>query len=251
MTSPSQPRQPGEPGPVGEPGPLGESGSALLADAAALARRYLARLGDRAVGPSPEAVLALEELEFPLPETGLEPARVLAALDDVGSPATVASAGPRYFGFVTGGAWPIAVAASWLLAAWDQNTALSVMSPVATRLDAVAIRWVCQLLGLPAETSGGFVSGASMANATCLAAGGLDILNEVRLNQVVAACDDAEATDRMIAALQSEGTCWCGPTTWHGRRAMRVSISNWSTTQADVDRGVAAVLAAAQQAGHI
>ena len=82
----------------------------------------------------------------------------------------MASAGPRYFGFVIGGAWPIAVAASWLLAAWDQNAALSVMSPVATRLDAVAIRWVCQLLGLPAETSGGFVSGASMANATCLAA---------------------------------------------------------------------------------
>ena len=82
----------------------------------------------------------------------------------------MASAGPRYFGFVTGGAWPIAVAASWLLAAWDQNAALSVMSPVATRLDAVAVRWVCQLLGLPAETAGGFVSGASMANATCLAA---------------------------------------------------------------------------------
>ena len=86
--------------------------------------------------------------------------------------------------------------------------------------------------------------------ASGLAAGGLDILNEVRLNQVVAACDDAEATDRMIAALQREGTCWCGPTTWHGRRAMRVSISNWSTTQADVDRSVAAVLAAAQQAGR-
>jgi hypothetical protein len=50
----------------------------------------------------------------------------------------------------------------------------------------------------------------------------------------------------MIAALQGEGTCWCGPTTWHGRRAMRVSISNWSTTQADVDRSIAAVLAAAR-----
>ena len=82
--------------------------------------------------------------------------------------------------------------------------------------------------------------------ASGLAAGGLDILNEVRLNQVVAACGDAEATDRMIAALQGEGTCWCGPTTWRGRRAMRVSISNWSTTQADVDRSIAAVLAAAR-----
>jgi hypothetical protein len=111
--------------------------TALLADAAARAQRYLERIGDRAVVPSPEAVLALGELDIPLPETGLEPAQVLAALDDVGSPA---SAGPRYFGFVAGGAWPIAVAASWLLAAWDQNTALSVMSPVATHLDAVAIR---------------------------------------------------------------------------------------------------------------
>jgi glutamate/tyrosine decarboxylase-like PLP-dependent enzyme len=454
-------------------GAPGESGADLLAAAAGRAGRYLQRLADRAVAPSPEAVLALGELDFPLPEAGLEPSRVLAFLDDVGSPATVASAGPRYFGFVTGGALPIAVAASWLLAAWDQNAALSVMSPVAARLDLTAIRWVCQLLGLPAETSGGFVSGATMANAACLAAardavltragwdaaalglvgappvqvvvgdevhaavlkalgliglgrgravrlpaddqgrivpeglprlaapaivclqagnvnsgasdpfppliewahshgawvhvdgafglwaaacpglagevagaaaadswatdahkwlnttydcgialvrdaealraamrteaaylpataardpmmftpqssqrargaevwavlaalgrdgisrlvaghvalarrfasglaaGGLHVLNEVRLNQVVAACGDADATDRMINALQREGTCWCGPTTWRGRRAMRISISNWATTETDVDRGVAAILAAAQHA---
>src|SRR5262245_38387987 len=88
MTSPSPSRQ------VGGSGPPDESGTALLTDAAARARRYLERLGDRAVAPSPEAVLALGELDLPLPETGLEPARVLAALDDVGSPATVASASP-------------------------------------------------------------------------------------------------------------------------------------------------------------
>jgi glutamate/tyrosine decarboxylase-like PLP-dependent enzyme len=460
-------------GTTGGFGDLDQPRAALLADAADRAGRYLERLADRAVAPSPEAVLALDELDFPLPEAGLEPSRVLAALDDLGSPATVASAGPRYFGFVTGGALPIAVAASWLLTAWDQNAALSVMSPVATRLDSVAIGWVCRLLGLPAEASGGFVTGATMANAACLAAGrdavltqagwdaaalglvgappvqvvvgdevhaavlkalgliglgrgratrlrtddqgriapgelpeldtpaivclqagnvnsgasdpfpllidwahaqgawvhvdgafglwaaacpelagevagaaaadswatdahkwlnttydcgialvrdgealraamradasylplgvardpmqftpsssqrargaevwavlaalgrdgvsrlvasqvalarrfasslsagGLDVLNEVRLNQVVAACDDTRATEEMIAALQREGTCWCGPTTWRGRRAMRISISNWATTEADVDRSVAAVLAAAQQA---
>ena len=142
-------------------GDLDRSRAALLADAAGRAGRYLQGLADRAVAPSPEAVLALDELDFPLPEAGLEPSRVLAALDEVGSPATVASAGPRYFGFVTGGALPIAVAASWLLSAWDQNAALSVMSPVATRLDSVAISWVCRLLGLPAGASGGFVTGAT------------------------------------------------------------------------------------------
>jgi len=95
---------------------------------------------------------------------------VLALLDEVGSPATVASAGPRYFGFVTGGALPIAQAAAWLSVAWDQNVALTVMSPVAATLNAVALRWVAELLGLPAAVGGGFVTGASMANATCLAA---------------------------------------------------------------------------------
>jgi glutamate/tyrosine decarboxylase-like PLP-dependent enzyme len=457
----------------GGTGELDKSRTILLAEAAKRARRYLQGLDGRAVAAAPEAVLGLDELDFPLPAAGLDPSRVLALLDDVGSPATVASAGPRYFGFVTGGALPIAVAASWLLAAWDQNAALSVMSPVATRLDAVAIRWIAQLLGLPAGTSGGFVSGATMANATCLAsardavltragwdaaslglvgappvqvvvgdevhttvlkalgliglgrgralrlrvddqgrivtdelpeldrpaivclqagnvnsgasdpfppliewahsqgawvhvdgafglwaaacpdvagevagaaaadswatdahkwlnttydcgvalvrdgealhasmqaqasylplgadrdpmlftpqssqrargaevwavlaalgragisrlvgghvalarrfasglsAGGLDILNEVRLNQVLVACGDGESTGEMIAALQREGTCWCGPTTWHGRQAMRISVSNWATTEADIDRSVAAVLAAARLA---
>jgi len=136
----------------------GRDTDALLANAA------------RGVAPPPEAVEALARLDFPLPAAGRDPAEVLALLDDVGSPATVASAGPRYFGFVTGGALPVAVAAAWLIAAWDQNAALAVMSPAAARLDAVALRWVTELLGLPDGTGGGFVTGATMANATCLAA---------------------------------------------------------------------------------
>ena len=84
--------------------------------------------------------------------------------------------------------------------------------------------------------------------ASGLSAGGLDVLNEVRLNQVVAACDDPGRTDDMIAAVQRDGTCWCGPTIWRGRRAMRISVSNWATTEADVDRSVAAILAAASTA---
>jgi len=440
---------------------------ALLADAGRRARDYLSTIGDRRVAPSADAIAALGRLDFPLPSAGLDPAAVLRLIDETGSPATVASAGPRYFGFVTGGALPVAVAVSWLLAAWDQNTALSVMSPAGAMLDDVALRWVVDLLGLPAGTGGGFVTGATMANVACLAAardavlskagwdaarfglvgappvqvaagaeahatlvkalgivglgrdralrlpvddqgriavsglpelhgpaivclqagnvnsgasdpfvplirwarehgawvhidgtfglwaaaapslagevagmadadswatdahkwlnssydcgialvrdaealraamradaayltpgetrepmlftpqssqrargaevwavlaslgrdgvaalverhvalagrlaaqltaGGVEVLNEVRLNQVVASFGTESRTNDVISAIQRDGTCWCGPTTWRGRRAMRISISNWSTTAEDIDRSATAIL---------
>jgi len=140
----------------------------LLRDASARALAYLGGLADRPVAPAPAAVAALDRLDFALPGPGHDAASVLALLDDYGSPGTVASGGPRYFGFVTGGALPIAQAAAWLTAAWDQNAALSVMSPTASVLNRVALRWVTELLGLPEGTGGG-VTGATMANATCLA----------------------------------------------------------------------------------
>ena len=142
----------------------------LLADAAQRALRYLAGLDSRPVAPAGAALAGLDRLDFPLPGPGRPGKDVLALLDEAASPATVASGGPRYFGFVIGGALPAAQAAAWLTAAWDQNAALSIMSPAAARLDAVALRWVTELLGLPPGTGGGFVTGASMANATCLAA---------------------------------------------------------------------------------
>jgi glutamate/tyrosine decarboxylase-like PLP-dependent enzyme len=441
---------------------------ALLQDACQRALAYLGGLADRPVAPTAAAVAALSRLDFALPTAGLDAGTVLALLDEAGSPATVASAGPRYFGFVTGGAFPVAQAAAWLLAAWDQNVALSVMSPAAATLNAVALRWVAELLGLPAGCGGGFVTGATMANATCLAAardavltrngwdaagqglvgappvtvvagaqahttvrkalglvglgrdralllpadsqgridpralpalsgpalvclqagnvntgasdpfgpliawahdhgawvhvdgafglwaaaspgtagqvagvagadswatdahkwlnttydcgialvhdpaalrsameasaaylpegaeaepmhhtpqssqrargaevwavlaalgqagvaglvdrtcglarrfangiraGGFHVLNDVTLNQILV--DFGSRTEATIAAVQKEGTCWCGPTTWDGRTAMRVSVSCWSTTEDDIDRSVAAVLASA------
>jgi glutamate/tyrosine decarboxylase-like PLP-dependent enzyme len=143
---------------------------ALLRDACARALAYLDGLDDRPVAPAAGDVAALRRLDFALPGTGLAAASVLAMLDEYGSPGTVASGGPRYFGFVTGGAFPIAQAAAWLTAAWDQNAALAVMSPTASVLNRVALRWVTEVLGLPEGTGGGFVTGATMANATCLAA---------------------------------------------------------------------------------
>jgi len=78
-----------------------------------------------------------------------------------------------------------------------------------------------------------------------LRAAGHDILNQVILNQVLVAFGDAERTRSVIAALQQEGTCWCGPTVWQGRTAMRISVCSWATRDADVERSLEAILRAA------
>jgi glutamate/tyrosine decarboxylase-like PLP-dependent enzyme len=142
----------------------------LLSNAAKRAIRYLESLGERRVFPSPEARGRLAELEFELPDGPTSPEKVLAALDESGSPATVASAGGRYFGFVTGGSLPATLAAGWLASAWDQNMYVSVMSPVGAKLEETALRWLVDALGLPPGTGGGFVTGATMANFSALAA---------------------------------------------------------------------------------
>jgi glutamate/tyrosine decarboxylase-like PLP-dependent enzyme len=441
----------------------------LLHDALERSLAYLGDVADRPVRPDPAAVHRLSELDFALGGPGLPAMDVLRLVDVIGSPATAASNGPRYFGFVVGGALPTAQATLMLTAAWDQNAGMAVSSPIAARLNTVALRWISELLGLPAGLAGGFVTGATMANTTCLAAArdavltrhgwdaaaqglvgappitvvvgaevhatvrkalgiiglgrdraivlsvdrqgridpsdlpaltgpsivclqagnvntgasdpfvpliewarhagawvhvdgafglwaaaapgkaaqvygveaadswatdchkwlnstydcgvalvrdpealhaamgasaaylpggaaeamnltpqssqrargvevwavlaslgrdgvaemvdkscrlarrfaagleaaGFDVLNDVVLNQVLVSFGSAERTDRVIAAVQNDGTCWCGPTTWQGVRAMRVNVSGWSTTDDDIDKSVAAVRACA------
>ncbi len=142
----------------------------LLTDAAERGIRYRESLPTRRAAPDADAIAKLSALGGPLPADGLDADAVLALLDEIGSPATVASAGGRYFGFVTGSSVPAAVAANWLVAAWDQNTALSVMSPVAAALETTALQWIIDLLGLPAGSGGTLVTGATMANVAGLAA---------------------------------------------------------------------------------
>ncbi|HUE22944.1 MAG TPA: pyridoxal-dependent decarboxylase [Bryobacteraceae bacterium] len=142
----------------------------LLSEAAARAARYLAAISGRRVAPLADDVARLGDLGGPLPEHPGDPAAVLALLDQCGSPATVATAGGRYFGFVIGGALPAALAANWLAGAWDQNAALRVMSPVAAAVEEIALAWTREILGLPRSTGAGFVTGATMANFSCLAA---------------------------------------------------------------------------------
>lgn len=142
----------------------------LLGDTAVRAARYLAAIGDRRVAPGAEDVARLEALGGALPENACNPAEVLALLDDVGSPATVATTGGRYFGFVIGGTLPAALAATWLAGAWDQNACMRVMSPVAAKIEEIVMEWTVDLLGLPPGSAMGFVTGTTMANFSALAA---------------------------------------------------------------------------------
>ena len=144
---------------------------AALARAAELAREFVAGLPDRPV----HATASLEELRArfggPLPDEGTDPVAVVEALADNARDGLVASAGPRYFGFVIGGGLPAAVGADWLATAWDQNAGLYVIGPAAAVAEEVAGAWAADIFGLPTGVSVGFTTGATMASFTGLAAG--------------------------------------------------------------------------------
>lgn len=142
----------------------------ILDTALRLSRRYLSGLDGRSVAPSPDAVEALSVLHERLPERSSDPAETLALLDRIVSPATMGMAGPRFFGFVIGGSLPVALAANWLAGAWDQNAGLYQSTPGVACLEEVALQWLMQLFDLPATTAAGFVTGATVANFTALAA---------------------------------------------------------------------------------
>jgi glutamate/tyrosine decarboxylase-like PLP-dependent enzyme len=143
----------------------------LLIEAANRAANYLEGLRLREVRPLRGSVERLvDALSGSLPDRPSSSTDILAFLDDYGSPATVASAGGRYFGFVTGGALPATVAAQYLAAGWDQNSHSFIGSPAVACFESTALRWVKDVLGLPVSAEGALVTGATMANFTCLAA---------------------------------------------------------------------------------
>lgn len=160
------------------PGQEGSSGPAAAAETeAAILRRgseaalaYVDGVADRVAGVGPDALAGLTRFHEDLPDGPGSAIETLDLLAEVGGPATMASAGTDYFGFVNGGTLPVALGTAFLTSAWDQNAALPVMSPVAAELYGVARGWLLDLLGLPTTTDLTFVTGATMANASCLAA---------------------------------------------------------------------------------
>ena len=142
----------------------------LLRAAATMAVDYATSIDSRRVTPDARALEGLAAFDEPLSERGADALATLQLLDAAGSPATMASTGARYFGFVNGATYPVALGSSWLASAWDQNAALPVMSPIAATLHDVVAWWLVDLLRLPAGTGVAFVTGATVANASCLAA---------------------------------------------------------------------------------
>jgi len=155
---------------------------ALFQQAARMACSYFDELENRAVFPKAEAIAGLTEFDEPMPAGNGDAQETLAMLDRAGSPATVSSANGRYFGFVIGAALPAPMAANVLATAWDQNAGLATASPVAVKLEIVALRWLLDVLGLPSSAGGGFVTGATMANFGGLAAARHAVLHKLGWN---------------------------------------------------------------------
>ena len=144
--------------------------------ALAAARGYIASRTGRPVWPQTTLAAIREAFAGPLPTRANDPTTVIEALARNAEPGLVTTTGPRYFGFVTGGALPATIAAEWLTAAWDQNAGLYVMSPSASVVEEAAGRWLLELFGLPSGSSIGFVTGCHMANFTALAAARHELL---------------------------------------------------------------------------
>jgi glutamate/tyrosine decarboxylase-like PLP-dependent enzyme len=142
----------------------------LLSRTAELATQYLTSLDDRPVAGPVDLAALREALGGPLPEGPSDALEVVESIARAADPGIVATAGPRFFGFVIGGSLPAALGADWLASAWDQNAAFYVTSPAGAVAEEVAAGWLVELLDLPPGTSVGFVTGATMANFSALAA---------------------------------------------------------------------------------
>lgn len=154
----------------------------VLADVAQRSQRYLVTLAERSVVPTDAALADLAVFDAPLQDAPISPEALIEELDRFGTPATVAIAGPRYFGFVNGGALPAVLAANWLSASWEQHGGFQVASPGSTVLERVAMRWIVELLGLPHGAGGGFVTGTTSAHIATMSAARDHLLEHVGWN---------------------------------------------------------------------
>lgn len=154
----------------------------LLAAAHEASVSYVIGLEDRNVQPTEEAVQALNQLHEDLPESGHDPLTVFERIDQLCGPATVATTGGRFFGYVVGGALPVTIAAAQLAAVWDQNAGTWNLAPSAAELETVVQDWLLELLDLPRDSVAGFVTGSTMGTFSAIAAARSALLNRLGWN---------------------------------------------------------------------
>ena len=147
-----------------------------------LAVEFLESLPERPVGRPVNYAGLLARMGGALPAEGEDALQVIENLVEAAKPGLVATAGPRYFGFVIGGAHPAGLAADWLAAAWDQNAGSYALSPAGAAAEEVVRTWLVDLFGLPRDMSLGFTTGGTMANFTALAAARRALLGDAGWN---------------------------------------------------------------------
>ena len=172
--------------------------NALLTHAAQLGAQYLETVADRPAGASATGAELRAILGAPLAAEGCSGLALLDTLAGAAARGTTATQGPRYFGFVTGGSLPAATAADWLVSAWDQNGAVYALSPLLSVVESTVADWLRDLLGLPAPTSVGFVTGAQMANFTALAAARHQVLQAAGWDVETHGLNGAPAIDLLV-----------------------------------------------------
>lgn len=148
----------------------------ILMTGAIKALDYIQHIETRSVAPSTDALENLRAFDEDLPIKGTDAVHNIEFLDEYGAPATMASNGSRYYGFVIGGSHPAALAANWMASAWDQNSGLVATSPINAKIEEVVEKWISSVLPVAKESSVGFVTGVTMANFCALAAARTTIL---------------------------------------------------------------------------
>jgi glutamate/tyrosine decarboxylase-like PLP-dependent enzyme len=171
----------------------------LLARAARHGQAYLEAVADRPVAATVTGADLRGALGGALGAAGSDAAGVLDALAEAARHGTIASQGPRYFGFVIGGSLPVATAADWLVSAWDQNSAVYAMAPLVAVVEEITAGWMRDLLALPDHAGVGFVTGCQMANFTALAAARHEVLRRAGWDVEADGLAGAPAIDVLVS----------------------------------------------------
>jgi len=222
----------------------------VLREAAERAIRYRHEVATDPIRPDPDANLS--ELLGPFPDEPSDPMDVLRLIDTVGTPATMGFSSPRFYGWVIGGVYPIALAADWMTAAWDQNTMIHEAAPIGVSLEATAIKWVKDAIGLPDTAWGAFTTGTTVGNATALAAARTAVLADVGWDATANGLFDAPPITVIVgeevhpSLLKALGIVGLGR-----RRVTRVPVDEQGRMRAEVFPEVDGPTIVCLQAGNV